>query len=336
MPRNSLVNGKSAPDTGGTQLDETAYPILMALPVGARRGRQAVAAPHPPGRRLPGRDGALVRRGALGGAVGLLAVHDRRRDRRADRGVGDRREPRRHGAGPAIPGDRRRLPAQHQELGRDHHRPGRTEPTSSGFPRPATRTPPSPTASATAARPWTSAPSSTAASRSWSGSASCRSATRRPGLAGRVRQEISVPTPSGTGYYRYGTSAADGSADGYGDCYQPSQDSARVRGAVADHRHGHRAPVAGPVRRARRVRHGRRERQRREVPAPGDDQLLLRRRAGARAGLGRPGPGRLAVRQRPGHGVHRLHRRQGGRLGVPADLGPGPGTAADRLARHRP
>ena len=30
MPRNSLVNGLKAPDTGGDQLDETAYPILMA------------------------------------------------------------------------------------------------------------------------------------------------------------------------------------------------------------------------------------------------------------------------------------------------------------------
>jgi len=30
MPRNSLENGKPAPDTGGLQLDETSYPILMA------------------------------------------------------------------------------------------------------------------------------------------------------------------------------------------------------------------------------------------------------------------------------------------------------------------
>ena len=30
MPRNSLLNGRTAPDTGGDQLDETAYPILMA------------------------------------------------------------------------------------------------------------------------------------------------------------------------------------------------------------------------------------------------------------------------------------------------------------------
>ena len=29
MPRNSLTNGKPAPDTGGIQLDETSYPILM-------------------------------------------------------------------------------------------------------------------------------------------------------------------------------------------------------------------------------------------------------------------------------------------------------------------
>ena len=34
MPRNSLLNGQAAPDTGGTQLDETAYPILMALQAG--------------------------------------------------------------------------------------------------------------------------------------------------------------------------------------------------------------------------------------------------------------------------------------------------------------
>jgi glucoamylase len=40
-----------------------------------------------------------------------------------------------------------------------------------------------------------------------------------------------VSTPSGTGYYRYGNSAAQGSADGYGDCYQPSQTSCSAVGA---------------------------------------------------------------------------------------------------------
>src|SRR5690242_14842098 len=34
MPRNSLVNGKTAPDSFNTQLDECAYPILMAYQVG--------------------------------------------------------------------------------------------------------------------------------------------------------------------------------------------------------------------------------------------------------------------------------------------------------------
>ncbi len=34
MPRNSLINGRIAPDSFGTQLDEVAYPILMARTVG--------------------------------------------------------------------------------------------------------------------------------------------------------------------------------------------------------------------------------------------------------------------------------------------------------------
>src|SRR5262249_29670522 len=34
MPRNSLVNGKTAPDSFNTQLDECAYPILMADQLG--------------------------------------------------------------------------------------------------------------------------------------------------------------------------------------------------------------------------------------------------------------------------------------------------------------
>ena len=34
MPRNSLLNGEAAPDTGGIQLDETAYPILLAYLTG--------------------------------------------------------------------------------------------------------------------------------------------------------------------------------------------------------------------------------------------------------------------------------------------------------------
>lgn len=44
-------------------------------------------------------------------------------------------------------------------------------------------------------------------------------------------KQISVATSTGTGYYRYGTSAAtDGSADGYGDCYHPSQSTCPLAG----------------------------------------------------------------------------------------------------------
>jgi glucoamylase len=39
FPRNSLLNGKKAPDSGGDQLDETAYPILMALQAGLDHDR---------------------------------------------------------------------------------------------------------------------------------------------------------------------------------------------------------------------------------------------------------------------------------------------------------
>jgi glucan 1,4-alpha-glucosidase len=44
MPRNSLVNGKPAPDTFNTQLDEVAYPILMVLQ--SRLGGDATLWPH--------------------------------------------------------------------------------------------------------------------------------------------------------------------------------------------------------------------------------------------------------------------------------------------------
>ena len=45
MPRNSLLNGQTAPDTGGIQLDETAYPILMAYLTGLS-GDHALYADH--------------------------------------------------------------------------------------------------------------------------------------------------------------------------------------------------------------------------------------------------------------------------------------------------
>ncbi len=61
-----------------------------------------------------------------------------------------------------------------------------------------------------------------------------------------IDSHIAVTTPSGVGYYRYGNSAALGSADGYGDCYQPSQSSCTVTGAPwppTDTGTGHLWPV---------------------------------------------------------------------------------------------
>ena len=55
MPRNSLENGQPAPDTGGLQLDETSYPILMDWQSGLAGDTALYRAARDPGRRLPGR-----------------------------------------------------------------------------------------------------------------------------------------------------------------------------------------------------------------------------------------------------------------------------------------
>ncbi|MFC0437426.1 glucodextranase DOMON-like domain-containing protein [Kutzneria buriramensis] len=59
-------------------------------------------------------------------------------------------------------------------------------------------------------------------------------------------KQISVRTSTGVGYYRYGTSASAGSADGYGDCYQPSQSTCAGQGQpwpTTDTGTGHLWPV---------------------------------------------------------------------------------------------
>ena len=116
------------PDTGGDQLDETSYPILMAWQSGLA-GDHALYRDHiKQGRGLPRRARPVVRLGAVGGAGRLLAVDDRRRDRRARRG---RRIADVNGdaaARPGLPGHRRPLPAHDQGLDGHHHRPVRDEP----------------------------------------------------------------------------------------------------------------------------------------------------------------------------------------------------------------
>ena len=90
MPRNSLLNGEAAPDTGGLQLDEVAYPILMDLQAGLA-GDASLWADHV----RPAAD-FLVAHGPSDGnerweeQTGLLALDDRRGDRRAHGCVGYR------------------------------------------------------------------------------------------------------------------------------------------------------------------------------------------------------------------------------------------------------
>ena len=82
LPRNSLVNGKLAPDSFNTQLDEVAYPILMVLQSGLAGDAGSVAAR--PGRR---------------------ELSDRATGRRSDRSGGrSRADSRRRRSRPRSPG----------------------------------------------------------------------------------------------------------------------------------------------------------------------------------------------------------------------------------------
>ena len=128
MPRNSLTNGKPAPDSFNTQLDECAYPLVMALAVGLT-GSELLRGPHQAGGELRRHARPVVRPGALGGAGRLLAVDDLRRDRRPAGGGQDRRRSTATAARARVwRGDRRRVPAQPQALDADHQRPAEPGP----------------------------------------------------------------------------------------------------------------------------------------------------------------------------------------------------------------
>ena len=124
MPRNSLVNGKTAPDSFGVQLDEVAYPILMARTVGLtdaafyrdhiKRAADFVVA-HGPAfgterwEEQSGYSPSTIAAEIAGlAAAGAIAAAQRRRRRRAD-----------------LPGHGRPLPAQHQGLDGDDQRAAR-------------------------------------------------------------------------------------------------------------------------------------------------------------------------------------------------------------------
>ena len=251
-----LLNGKAAPDTGGDQLDETAYPILMAYLTGLSGDQEPVDRPRQAGRRLPGRARPVVRQRALGGAVRLLAVDDRRRDRRPHRRRAHRPRAGRRARRPGLPGRRRRLPAHASRAGRSP-RPARTAPTpyfirlsKNGDPdsrvhlRPRQRQRRRRPARRRRRRLPGAGPPRRAAGRS---TPTCSNSLKVLDQQHRARRRRPAPATTAT------ARRPPGSEDGYGDCYTPGPDRLPAgRPAWPTTEHRLRPPVAGAVRRAGR------------------------------------------------------------------------------------
>jgi glucoamylase len=231
MPRNSLLNGKMAPDTGGTQLDETAYPILMALLAGLG-GDNALWTGH----IRPAAD-FLVARGPSFGVERWEEQSGYSPSTIAAEIAGLT-------AASAIAfshGDQARA-RLYQATADDFQRSikGWTVTTSGPYaPRYFIRL--SKTGDPNAAISYSLGNGGPTVDQRAVVDGGFQELTRLGELPisdpdvqaslSVLDKQIAVTTPSGTGYYRYGTSAAKGSADGYGDCYQPSQTSCTVVGA---------------------------------------------------------------------------------------------------------
>jgi glucoamylase len=230
MPRNSLTNGKAAPDTGGTQLDETAYPILMAYESGLGDDRSLW--PH------------------VKAAADFLVAHGP--------SFGVERWEEQSGYSPStIAAEIAGLTAA-ATIAREHGDSADAslyQATADDYQRHVkdwTLTTTGPYAARYFVR-LTKDGNPDAGTTYGLGNGSTTVDQRDVvdgGFQDLVRlgelpatdpdvqaslkvldQQLAVTTPTGTGYYRYGTSAAAGSADGYGDCYQPSQTSCTTQGA---------------------------------------------------------------------------------------------------------
>ena len=219
IPRNSLLNGKSAPDTGGDQLDETAYPILMAYLAGLG-GDDALWTDH----IKPAAD-FLVAHGPSYGVerweeqsgyspstiaaeiAGLTAAAAiaRRHGDAADAAV-------------------YQAAADDFQRNVENWTVTSTGPDSSSpyFIRLSKTGDPDAPVTYSLSNGAPSADQRSVIDGGFQelvrlGELSPTSAVVQNSLS-VLDNTISVNTPSGTGYYRYGTSAAQGSADGYGDC----------------------------------------------------------------------------------------------------------------------
>jgi glucan 1,4-alpha-glucosidase len=231
MPRNSLLNGKPAPDTGGTQLDEAAYPILMALQSGL------------------GGDTVLWRH-HIRPAADFVVAHGP--------SFGVERWEEQTGYSPStiaaeIAGLTAAsvIAARHGDTARAHLYQAVADDfqrsikswtvTTSGPDGPRYFIRLSRTGDPNAAISYNLGNGGPTVDQRAVIDGGFQELTRLGELPIGDRdvqaslrvldKHIAVSTPSGTGYYRYGTSAAQGSADGYGDCYQPSQTSCTTPGA---------------------------------------------------------------------------------------------------------
>jgi glucoamylase len=246
MPRNSLLNGKAAPDTGGLQLDETSYPILMAQESGL------------------GSDTALWQDHIRPAADFLVANGPSDGVERWEEQTGY--SPSTIAAEIAGLTAASTIAASHGDTARAHL----YQATADDFQRNIknwTVTTTGPDGPAYFIRLSKTGDPNAAITYSLGngGPTLDQRSVLDGGFQELVRlgelpvtdpdiqaslaiydKNISVTTPSGNGYYRYGNSAADGSADGYGDCYQPSQDSCTTPGAPwppTDSGTGHLWPV---------------------------------------------------------------------------------------------
>jgi glucoamylase len=219
IPRNSLLNGKAAPDTGGDQLDETAYPVLMAYLSGL------------------GGDNALWT-GHVKPAADYLVAHGP--------SFGVERWEEQSGYSPStIAAEIAGLTAA-AAIATQHHDAADArvyQATADDFQRNVQGW------TVTSTGPDSSAPYFLRLSKTGDPNAAISynlgnggpTVEQRAVIDGGFQElvrlgelspgstvfknslsvldaTIAVKTPSGTGYYRYGNSAANGSADGYGDC----------------------------------------------------------------------------------------------------------------------
>jgi glucoamylase len=246
MPRNSLLNGKAANDTGGTQLDEAAYPILMALESGLAGDKNLYTSHIRPDADF------LVANGPSDGVerweeqsgyspstiaaeiAGLTAAASIASDN----------------------GDPARAQL-YQATADDYQRMIKTwTVTTTGPDAPSYFIRLSKTGDPNAAVSYSLGNGGPTLDQRSVVDGGFQELVRLGELPATdpdvqaslkvIDSHIAVSTPSGTGYYRYGDNAASGSADGYGDCYQPSQTSCTTTGAPwppTDTGTGHLWPV---------------------------------------------------------------------------------------------